>query len=204
MLESTIMTEGYYFGRFQPPLIKHAEIARAILDDHPEIHLTISIADNQIEPLLTQENFLHGIEVEDLFIKTLSYLGLESVGTALVALPTKPFVDSLRDFFKSTIQTTTKPALVFSGSPSTIKACEQLSDEFGVQVTNLNDDDLTGPRSRQIRGALINGWLGGLEEMITPEVASYLTSKNMVERIRNLPSTPDKKRPWAGIPQSAS
>lgn len=193
------MAEGFYFGRFQPPLLKHAEIARTASTTYPDLHLTIGVADNQIPPLLTQDNFLHGAEVQGLFIETLEYLGISDIEVRLVPLPAQPFIVSLRDFFQRSIQTSDRPVSVFSGSGSTIKACQELSADIGLEIINLNDDDQTGPRARQIRQALMEGNLDGWQHLVAPSVVEYLSKTETVQRIQLLPPAPEK-RPWSVIP----
>lgn len=186
------MTEAFYFGRFQPPLLKHAEIATG-LATNPKVHLTIGIADNLIA--LTQENFLYGLEVEQLFQTTLDFLNFRSISTRLVPLSEQPFVDSLRAFFKKNLVHTNDQILVFSGSPSTIKACQTISEEFNLMVAELPDDDQTGPRSREVRAGLINSNNDNWHQLVAPTTVDFLTSSEITQRIRGLPS--GEKRPWS-------
>ena len=184
------MIEGYYFGRFQPPLLKHAEIAIDIAQRNKDLQLHVGIADNQIS--LTRENFLKGAESEELFVKTLEFLNATYIYTDLVLLPNQPFIESLRSFFK--IHSKTTPTLIFSGSPSTIKTCQELSAEYSLEIITLPDDDQTGPRARHIRQGLTDGnnkW----KSLVAPTVYDYLTQKEIKMRLLNFES--GEKRPWA-------
>lgn len=185
------MIEGFYFGRFQPPLLKHAEIARDITLINPDMHLTVGIADNLIG--LNQENFLSGEETERLFRTMLEYLGQPYISTVIVPLPNQPFIESLRSFFKKCILSS--PTLVFSGSPSTIRTCQEISGEYNLEIRVLQDDDFTGPRSRHIRQGLMDNCLSSWKGLVAPRVYNYLIQPEIRQRIVSL--SRGEKRPWA-------
>lgn len=184
------MIEGFYFGRFQPPLLKHGEIGRDITLTHRDVHLTVGVADNLIG--LNQENFLYGKEVANLFRMTLEHLDQLRISIIEVPLSNQPFVDSLRHFFNH--YKLTVPTLVFSGSPSTIRACQEISDEYNLQIRVLQDDDLTGPRSRHIRQGLLNGRLDNWRDLVVPKVYDYLIQPEIRQRLLSL--SEGGKRPW--------
>lgn len=170
--------------------MKHSEIARDITLTNREVHLTVGVADNLIG--LNQENFLYGKEVASLFRMTLEHLDQAQISIIEVPLSNQPFVDSLRDFFKRCILTI--PTLVFSGSPSTIRACQEISDEYNLQIRVLQDDDLTGPRSRHIRQGLMNGCLDNWRDLVAPNAYDYLIQPEIRQRILSL--SEGGKRPW--------
>ncbi len=188
MEQTDIKGEAYYFGRFQPPTVKHAGVARQIIETNPLISLTVGVANSQLPP--TQENFLSGTESANLMRLTLADLELSSIGVVPVDIFLgRSFVDSLIDFFNKR-----SAQVVFSGSPSTIKACQMVAARFGFRIIELDDDDQSGPRARHVRNGLINGdksW----QRLVTPSVFTELQDPSYVERIKSLDS--GEKRPWS-------
>lgn len=188
---------GFYFGRFQPPLIKHANIIADILGNHPNVNLIVGVADAPLEQ--SQSNFLYGEEVQKLFFETLASLGISGVDVQRVPiLPHIPFAESIRRFLDIHTSEVDDAIKVFSGSPSTINACEEVGQQRPVEIVHLADDDITGPRARHIREALIEGYeVTSNTGLVVPSVATYLNSQIIRTRIKALPS--GKKRPWAAI-----
>lgn len=185
--------EGYYFGRFQPPLLKHAHIAAKILEENPGLHLNIGVANNLFG--LSRENFLTGDESRELFKSTLEFLRVENADVDTVNIyPDLPFIKSLAMFFEQSPLGNDGRRIVFSGSVSTIKACLELQEEFGLVIVRLADDDATGPRSRHVREGLLSGEELAWQNLVSPTVYQKL-KYSYPDRLVGLSS--EAKRPWA-------
>ncbi len=182
--------EGYYFGRFQPPLIKHGLIVQEITTEYLGLNLTVGIADSSAK--LSQDNFLTGAEIKMLFQQTLEFIEVNQVSLETLILTEKPFLLTLRDYFSS--KRRSSEAVVFTGSFSTMRVCSLLASEFSLKIVAFQDDDSSGPRSRMVRQGLIDG-TDSWHSLVAPGVLDYLNQTSIIERIHSLPS--GEKRPWA-------
>lgn len=181
--------------------MKHGEIVKNIRTiTSPNIPLTVCVADNRLGD--SRSNFLKGVEVINLFRDTLRHLGVHSevqIGSVAI-VPGKRLSECIREFIKSRATPNERPLVVFSGSPSTILACEALRDEYNINIVDLKDDDSSGPRSRHLREALFSGdfsRLVELKDMVAPGVFEFLNNSDVIDRIQILPD--GEKRPWTAI-----
>jgi nicotinamide-nucleotide adenylyltransferase len=179
---------GFYLGRFQPYSLKHLEITQRILEEYPHILLNIGVAGWRGDK--TRDNFLTGEEAARVVNLSLKDFSLEDrVGITIVELQPKLTVEeSIRSILPENL-----PVLFFSGSSKTLGVLERLKNEGRpLDIRALPDDDLTPPRSREIRDSLLSGtdnWRG----MVTSSVYEYLPQFR--GRLMSLPEG-SLKRPW--------
>lgn len=201
------MQEAFYFGRFQPPLLKHGMIAREALQEiDPDSKLTIGIAQNKDG--LNRNNILRGDESVVLFNETLGQLGIPEGKIAVETVeidPTQPLSASIQRYWLERGTTPETDLVIFSGSPSTIKACTEAQSIFSkLRIKELDDDDQTGPRARTIRQCLFDWDVEGLlqsTDLAAQAVLEFLAQPFMLERISELPN--GEKRPWANTTKIA-
>ena len=180
---------GFYFGRFQPFSVKHLEIVQKILFENPKIKLSVGVADWTGD--LDRNNFLKGWEAANIVKFSLEDFNLaDRVSVLEVKLPPDLTLEQsisafLNNFPKDNIS-------VFSGSEKTLNALHllKLQKYPFLEIVDLKDDDITPPRSREIRDSLLKG-TDDWQSMVTSSVVEYLYS--FQERLRLLPEGQEKR-----------
>lgn len=177
------MQKGIFTGRFQPFFGKHHGIVDSILKTHPYLDLTIGVADWQ--GAQTRENFLTGQEAVQVAALTLADHGLEIPVIPIPVFPNQGLQKGLKHVIDEGGFTS-----LFSGSGKTLAAASGLVGH----IVQLPDDDLSGPRARHIREALMQG-TNDWQRYLTPRVVDFFTQQDIATRIHYLPE--GEKRPWA-------
>lgn len=178
--------KGIFTGRFQPFSLSHLRVVRQILAAHPSISLTVGVADWRGGA--NKANFLSGEEAGVITRLSLDHAGLTDV--EVLRIPVGPEI-SLNSSLKRTIQENGFN-VVFSGSPKTLKAVRSLYLPE-LRVETLDDDDLSPPRSREIRSGIESGDMSW-RPLVSEAVVSLLGDPLLKEKLKHLPD--GEKRPW--------
>ena len=183
--------QGFYFGRFQPFSTKHLDIVRQIIGENPDMKLSVCVAGWTGER--DRNNFLFGEEVAHITRLSLLDVGLDNrAGVLVVELrPEWSLEESI-----ARVLPKTENISAFSGSDKTLGALEMLTSAgLSLRIVRLEDDDVTPPRSREIRESLLKG-NGDWMSAVTDSTAQYLSQLWVRTRIMSLPEG-GTKRPWA-------
>jgi hypothetical protein len=180
---------GIYLGRFQPFSLKHGEVVKSILDNYPGLKLSVGLAGWTGDR--DSNNFLWGPEAALVARMTLDDIGFTDVGVCIVEL--RPEWTLEESLMRSIVSNGNIHA--FSGSEKTQAALDTLNLRgFPINVIRLPDDDITPPRSREIRDMLLNG-RDGWRDMVSASAAEYLEQNWVRERLITCPEG-ELKRPW--------
>lgn len=175
---------GIFPGRFQPFSLKHLGIVNDIIDQHPDIDLTLGIADWRGPR--TRDNFLSGDEAVIIARLTLDEYKLFKVVVDSIPLEKEStLTESLRRYFGDKV-----PDMFFSGSDRSLDSARLL----GIKtIVDLGDDDQSPPRAREIRDSLACGskeW----KKAVAQGVIGYLSNPEFKTRLNSLEG--GAKRPW--------
>lgn len=175
---------GIFPGRFQPFSLKHLGIVNNIIDQHPDLDLTLGIADWRGQR--TRDNFLSGDEAVIIARLTLNEYHLSRVLVDPIPLEEgHTLTESLLKYFGHQL-----PDIFFSGSGKSLDSARQL----GIKaIVDLGDDDQSPPRAREIRDSLAcgsNEW----ERAVAQGVIGYLSNPEFKIRLNRLEG--GAKRPW--------
>lgn len=177
---------GIFTGRFQPFSLSHLRVVRQILDAHPSISLTVGVADWKGES--NKANFLSGEETAAITRLSLDHAGLTDVG--VLKIPVGPEISLNSSLRRAILDHGFN--VIFSGSPKTQRAVQSLYIP-NLRLETLDDDDVSPPRSREIRSGIENGdivWQSLVSEAVIP----LLNNLELRARLSRLPD--GEKRPW--------